>query len=121
MDLGIGATAVLPGVESTTLGTMAARESDAAEVVAESLVVGSTWEVVTSAKISASWKSAERWVKVKAGSGEASVGWRRAASKSCAAAVARSREEVAGIDTWEGYQVSVSAMRSADVLLIHTR
>jgi hypothetical protein len=65
--------------------------------------------------MSASCWRAARWMSAAGGRGAASEGCRRAETRSWAAAVASSREEVAGMATWEGNQVRVLAMRSAEV------
>ena len=67
------------------------------------------------AKMSASCWSAARWTRAAGGRGSASDGLRRAATRSWAAAAARSREEVVGMSTWDGNHVNVFAMRSARV------
>ena len=66
-------------------------------------------------KMSASCCKAARWTRASGASGAASDGLRSAATRSCAAAVASSSEEVAGMSTCDGNQVNVLAIRSAEV------
>ena len=72
------------------------------------------------ANMSASCWRAARWTSAAGGRGAASEGWRSAAIRSVAAAVASSRDEVVGILTWVGNQVRVLAMRLAEVASVQT-
>ena len=72
------------------------------------------------AKISANWYNACRWLSDIGDRGDGVAGLSRAAIRSFAAAAAASAGVAPGIFTCSGSQVSVSAIRSAEVSFIHT-
>lgn len=84
---------------------------------------GGTVEVapVVMANMLASCLSAVVCSMLTGGSGDGWEGWRRAATRSLAAAMARSVEDAVGMTTWLGNQARVSEMRSAHVSLTQTR
>jgi len=76
---------------------------------------------VISLKIVDSCCNAACWLSLRGDSGEAGNGCKRAAVKSCAAAMAALVEEDFGMETFVGNQTTVSAMRSNVVSRIQTR
>ena len=75
-----------------------------------------SWEsaaLVVFAKIVASCCSAACWLSVVGDNGDAAAGFWSARMRSCAAAVAASAEEDAGMVTLDGNQTRVLVMRSA--------